>query len=247
MSLIENSIHEAAGKQYLYKLKTRTGMFLAMAAVQVLGLLFSLQGVGSMGMGSQNLSLMVRYFSSEIIIWFTFFWIVVTAILITTREYRDFDFTFVSNRLSGNLSNIGFLVTAAVAGGITAVLGGVLLRVVVYFTHDSASLLSRDFYIPPGVLLIGIAVTVLYLLLLGAIGYFCGVLVQLNKAFVVILPGAFLGLLISGARGGQPLLHDAMDFFGTESSLALLAVKVILTVALLYAGSLLLSERLEVR
>jgi hypothetical protein len=33
------------------------------------------------------------------------------------------------------------------------------------------------------------AVTVLYLLLFGALGYFCGVLARLSQAFIVLLIG----------------------------------------------------------
>lgn len=247
MSLIQNSMMNASRSQYLYKIKTRVGMFLAMAAVQVMALLFSLGGVGSIGRGSENLTLTIRYFSGEMVIWFTFLWMVVTAVLVATREYRDLDFTFVSSRLTGNLSNLGFLVTAAVLGGLTAMSGGVLLRLIVYFTESGATLIARDFFVSPRIFLIGTAVTTLYLLILGAAGYLGGVLVQLSKAFIVVLPGVFLGTLILARGTRMEILIKALDFFREESSLPLLAVKVILTAGALYGGAILLSNRLEVR
>lgn len=133
MSLTETSLFEAVKNQYLYKLKSHLGMFLAMVGVQVMALLFSLGGVMSYGMGSQYVNLSIRFFSSEMVIGFTCIWIIVVAVWLTTKDYQNIDFTFVSNRLSSNLSNAAFLVTAALIGGVTAMLSGFLLRIIVYF------------------------------------------------------------------------------------------------------------------
>jgi hypothetical protein len=168
-SLVEFSLFDAVKKQYLYKLKSHLGLFLAMAGVQVIALLFSLGGVMSHGMGTQYLYTFVSYFSSEIVIGFTILWVLVVAVLVTTKDYQNIDFTFVSNRLSSNLSNAAFLVTAALIGGFTAMLSGFLLRIIVYF-RSSHYLLSQNFIVAPDVIFTGIAVTLLYLLLFGSLG-----------------------------------------------------------------------------
>ena len=246
-SLVEFSLFDAVKKQYLYKLKSHLGLFLAMAGVQVIALLFSLGGVMSHGMGTQYLYTFVSYFSSEIVIGFTFLWILVVAVLVTTKDYQNIDFTFVSNRLSSNLSNGAFLVTAALIGGFTAMLSGFLLRIIVYF-RSSHYLLSQNFIVAPDVIFTGIAVTLLYLLLFGSLGYFCGVLMQLSKVFIVILPSLYFGAIILARRGDQmQVLSSVYDFFRGESSLTLFALKVILTAVLIYACSFMLSNRLEVR
>mgnify|MGYP000848853026 CR=1 FL=1 len=247
MSLTETSLFEAVKNQYLYKLKSHLGMFLAMVGVQVMALLFSLGGVMSYGMGSQYVNLSIRYFSSEMVIGFTCIWIIVVAVWLTTKDYQNIDFTFVSNRLSSNLSNAAFLVTAALIGGVTAMLSGFLLRIIVYF-KGSSYLLSQNFVVTPEVIFTGIAVTLLYLLLFGSLGYFCGVLAQLSKVFIVLMAGTYFGLIIFAGRGHHlPELLKVFDFFRGESSLALLAVKVILAAGLIYACSIMLSNRLEVR
>ena len=247
MSLTEASLFETVKNQYLYKLKSRLGLFLAMVGVQVMALLFSLGGVMNYGMGSQYVNLSVRLFSSEMVIAFTFLWIFVVAVLITTKDYQNIDFTFVANRLSSNLSNAAFLVTAALIGGITAMLSGFLLRIIVYF-KGSIYLLSQNFIAAPEVIFAGMAVTILYLLLFGSLGYFCGALVQLSKVFIVLMAGTYFGLIILAGRGHHlPELLKVFDFFRGESSLALLAVKVIIAAGLLYACSIMLSNRLEVR
>ncbi len=245
MSLTETSFFEAVKNQYLYKLKSRLGLFWAMVGVQVIALLLSLGGVMSYGMGSQYVYLSTKYFSSDTVIIFTFLWIFIAAVLITTKDYQNIDFTFVSNRLSSNLSNAALLVTAALVGGVTAMLSGFLLRIIVYF-NGSCYLLSRNFMVAPEVIFTGIAVTILYLLLLGSLGYFCGILMRLSKVFTVLLAGIYFGLIIfAGIQ--LPVLLKVFDFFRGESSLTLLAVKVILTAGLFYACSIMLSNKLEVR
>lgn len=244
-SLTKPSLFNNVKKQYLYKLKGRLGLFLGMIGMQVMALLFSLGGVSSRGMGDQYLYISVNMLSSDLVISFTFLWIFVVAALITIKDYRNIDFTFVANRLSSNLSNVGFLVTAAVIGGVTAMLSGILLRIVIYFTRGYY-LLSENFIATPEVVLTGIAVTILYLLLLSALGYFCGVLVRLSKVFIVILAGLYFGAIIFLGRN-LPVLVKVYNFFYGESSLALLAVKVLITTALIYACSCVLANRMEVR
>lgn len=246
MSLTETSLFGAVKNQYLYKLKSRPGLFLAMAGAQVLALLFTLGGVTSCGIGSENVNLSITYYSSEMVIGFTFLWIIVVAAWTTTKDYQNIDSTFVSNRLSGNLSNAAFLVTAALIGGVTAMLSGFLLRIIVYF-KGSSYLLSQNFIVASEVISTGIAVTILYLLLFGSLGYFCGVLVQLSKVFIVLLTGLYFGGIFFAGRNQLPVLLKVFDFFRGESSLALLAVKVILAAGLFYACSFILSNRLEVR
>src|SRR5699024_5729575 len=96
-------------------------------------LLFSLGGVGQGGSGSFEISINRHYYTVDYVIAFTMIWAFITSIQMTTREYRQDDFTFVTNRLSGNLSNIAFLFTASVIGGVLAVLSDFLLKGVIRF------------------------------------------------------------------------------------------------------------------
>mgnify|MGYP006918103124 CR=1 FL=1 len=247
VSLTEAGLFEVVKSQYLYKMKSRLGLFLSMAGMQVMGLLFSLGGVMSFSMGSQYIDLSVRYFSSDLVITFTFIWLFVVAVLTTTKEYQNIDFTFIANRLSSNLSNAAFLATAALFGAFTAMLSGFLLRIIVYF-KSGGYLLSQNFIAVPADVFTGIAVTLAYLLLIGSLGYFCGVLAQRSKVFIVLLGGLLFGLLVLAGRGYRlPAIFKAFEFFRLETSLALLALKVILAAALFYACSIVLSDRLEVR
>ena len=131
MSLKTINLAETVKKQFVFKLKANIDVFSSLVGIQLLAILFSLGGVGSMGMGGTNLSVDVKYYSADLVIVFTMLWSFVTAITITTKPYRNHDFTFVSNRLSSSLSNILFLLTASFIGSITAVLAGNLVKLLV--------------------------------------------------------------------------------------------------------------------
>lgn len=141
----ENNLFRVVKTQYIYKLKSFRRLFLAMIAAQAMALFFSLGGVGGSGTGSGAVMLSTKNFSSVLTITFTFFWAFTVGALLTTREYRNIDFAFVSNRLSSNLSNFAFLVTASLTGGITAILGGILLRVIIYFSWGRANILHNKY------------------------------------------------------------------------------------------------------
>jgi len=244
MSLTKVSLIDVVKKQYIYKLKAYSQVFMSLIFLQLLAVLFSMNGVGSMG-GSTggSVELQVKYFSADFVAAFTMLWGFITAILITTKAYRNDDFVFVANRISSNLSNAVFLLTASVVGGITAMLSSYLLKVIVNYFFKSTPILDA-----PIELLLGIFSTILYVFLFCALGYLVGTLVQISKAFTVLLPAAFFGtLILEGLSGKAGTVANVFDFFFTESSLVLFIVKIIVSAGLLFSGAFVLSNRLEVR
>ena len=140
MSLTRVNLAETVKKQYLYKLKANIDAFSSLLAIQLLAIIFSYGGVGSSGMSSGDIHISVKYYSADLVIIFTLIWAFVTAITITTRSYRNHDFTFITNRLSSSLSNILFIVTTAMIGSLTAILAGNVLRTLSYFLVDYQTL-----------------------------------------------------------------------------------------------------------
>ena len=248
MSLTEANLLEIVKKQYFFKLKAYMGLFSTMIAVQALGILLSLNGVMSSGTGSGEFSVSTKIFAGDIIIALTMIWAFFVAHNLTTNEYRKTDFMFVTNRLSSNLSSVGFVLTAAAIGGVTASLAGVLLRVIVYFTHGSQNIASQYFFILPQELFLGIIATTFYIILISAASYFLGALTQRHKGFTVLLPALAIGLLFLGARGvGNVgvILGEIAHFFTNESSLVLFMLKIIGVAIILFYSSILMSNRLE--
>lgn len=248
MSLTETSLISVAKTQYRYKAKANAGMFITLIAAQLLAALITYSsGVMSTGIGGPSITYTVKHMSGDMIIIFTLIWAFVIGIIIATNGFK-MDFTFVSNRLSSNLSGAAFLLTAAAVGGLTATLCGMTLRVILYYTHADV-ITDAGFWVASSVLAGGIFASVLYVLLLSSIGYFSGMLVQWNRAFIVLLPGLIFGILFVEARstGQAKTLIAAIEFFTKESSLALLAAKAIVISMLLLACAALLSNRMEVR
>jgi hypothetical protein len=241
MFLTEPNIAAITTKQYTFKLKAYAGFFSAMAFIQFMALLFSLGGISYMSSGWDSMTVSIHFFSGNMIIAFTMAWAFMLGISLTTKSFRYGDFAFVSNRLSSNLANIAVLLTASIVGGVTAMAGSFLLKVITFFFGEHHLVVSAT----PQDLLIGTLAAVAYVLLLGALGYFCGMLTQLSKIFIVILPAVIIGSLFGEGAQPPPLMRAAL-FYGTESSLSIFMLKVMLTVIVLFFGAILISNRMEV-
>lgn len=239
MSLIEVNYLEIVRKQYFHKLKANFRLFGSMAIMQLLGVLFSLGGSGGSGGGNGFLYIDITYYSADNVVFFTLLWGLMVAIHLTTKAYRNEDFTFVTDRITSHLSNILFLLTSCVIGGICAIFSGFLLKDAMYYIFQSNFLKATSF-IDLSELSIGVVATCLYILLVTAFGYFVGALVQLNKSFIFIIPAFFVGFTAIKKE-------SYLGFFFTEHSLLFFSIKVILISALLFLVSIATFNRMEVR
>ncbi|KUO59480.1 MAG: hypothetical protein APF84_19440 [Gracilibacter sp. BRH_c7a] len=244
MYLTENSILSVAMKQYRYKLRSYLELFSGLFIMQILGLVLSLGAVSSYSSSSNILRVSVMNYHSSIIMIFTFMWIFALSIILTTRQYRNLNYTFVANRLSSLTSDIGFILTSCILGGLTASLHGMLLRVIIYFSVDNGELLPSMFKPSPSILFTGITAAILYMMIIGAVGYLFGLLVQTNKLFAVLIPALFFAAIRMYI---DPYITDAVEFYIKESSLTLFAGKVIVTVFVFFLFSMITSTRMEVR
>lgn len=247
MYLAEVKLFAVVKNQFLYKLKAHLSIFSSLLIIQVVGMLLSMNGSGSMGTSSDGYSLNISYYTGDIIIIFTMIWSFISAIIITTKAYRNDDFVFVANRFSSNLSNICFLVFASIVGGITAMLSGILLKVVMYFILDDGNIMGAVISLQE--LLLGMIVSTFYVLLVASLGYLIGMLVQISKWFSVLLPAAFFGysILSINKNDEAPIISEMVTFFAQETSLLFFGLKVIVTASILFLGSIILANKMEVR
>jgi hypothetical protein len=247
MFLTNVDVAEITKKQYFYKLRAHYGIFSSLLLTQLVALAFSFLGNGQMGAGNENINVYVTYYTGNIIIAFTMVWAFISGFSLNSKLVRDGDFSFVTNRLTSNLSNLAFLLTATVIGGITAMLGSSLLKTINYFIRGE-SILAQSYAVPLSQLFLGVIAAVLYVTLLGAVGYTVAILTQLNKLFVVLLPILFVGLLfVEGRTKGEGLLATVFKFFLSETSLFVFAVKVLAIVVGLSYAAFIMSNKLEVR
>lgn len=247
MYLSEVKFADVVMNQFKYKLKAYIGIFSSLLTVQVIGLLMSLNGSSSLGTSGNAFSLSLNNYTGNIVIIFTMLWGFISAITITTKAYRNDDFTFISNRLSSNLANIFFLILASLIGGITALLSGYLLKVVMFFFVDKGFVILTNINITE--IILGIFVTSLYMILLSSFGYFIGIVVQLSKWFKVLLPILFLSYLFLTANTSEEttLIVEIGEFYLNEDSLFIFFLKILITSILLFCFSIGLSNRMEVR
>lgn len=245
MSLATANLMETVKKQYSFKLKAYIDSFSSLVGIQLLAILFSLGGSSSYTSFSDGIGLEVKYYSADIVIVFTMIWAFVTAITITTKPYRNHDFTYVTTRLSSSLSNILFLLTASLLGATTAVLSRFLIQLVGYFLFD------YQLYSAPinlGVIVLGIMSSLTYIFCLSSIGYLIGALVQVSKLFAVFIPVLFIGsLFLNAATQREPFLTKVVQFYAMETSVLLFLIKMLVTTALFFILSISILNRMEVR
>lgn len=241
MYSVETRTSSVAWKQYLYKFKSFS--FVGLIILQLVVLFFSTSGTMTYGSGSGRLQLSVKVYASDIVIICTLVWISVKAFWLTKKDYKNMDFTFVTNRLSSSLSDIGLLFTLSIIGGFTSSLSSFLLRFVMYFTSDPAMIAGGAFKLPLPVLLHGLAAASLYMFLISGVAYLFGMLVEVNKLFTFVIPALLFGL----ARTQSPIFMEVFQFFSKENSLLLLTWKVLFLTGIFFVLSLMIYNRMEVR
>lgn len=247
MSLTKIRLGELVKKQYTFKLRAYSGIFTTLMVLQAIAIFFSIIGSNSSGTWSSHIGVTANYYSADQVIVFTMLWIFISSILITTQAYREDDFTFVSNRVSNNLANALILMTASIIGALTSYLSGFFIKVIVRYL---GVILLPTTGLPSTVreLISGIVAIILIMILISAIGYLVGVIVQINKIFMVVLPALFIGFLfIANNVGDSNVAISIFNFYFNESSIIFFTIKVFITSTLLLIASFGISNRQEVR
>lgn len=249
MSLTSPSLLNVAKAQYTFKLKAYIGLFTSLIALHAVAISLSLSASTFIGTSLGRTHFSSRVFSNELLVWSAVLWVFLVSALLTTKSYRDLDTAFVSSRLSSNLANGALLLTWCVIGGLLAAFGGGMLRIGAFFALGEAAIASQSFFMTSLELFVGAAVTALYMLLFGTLGYLCGTLVQASKVFVIVNPLLLaLALLVVGRDSdlNRRVLAIA-GIIAQESSLALLALKMLGIAGALLGLAFLLSNNAEVR
>ncbi|SDZ19194.1 hypothetical protein SAMN05421736_107137 [Evansella caseinilytica] len=245
MSFIEVNEWKAAKKQFFYKLTAYKGFFISLFIAQFVALVFSYGGGMHTSISVDLVSLTVSFYSGDMLFGFTLIWAFIVAAKLTSENYRNNDFSFVSTRISSNLSNIALIATLSFVGSVTSLMAGVLLRVIVYFTTDIGMIYGKNYLLSPPELLTGIYAAFLYLALVCAAGYLIGAVVQMHKVLIVLVPAVLFGLVSYELTKFGTIRW--VEYFTSEGSLLMFTLKVISAVLIFFAGALVLSNRLEVR
>lgn len=247
MSLTHVRLATVVKKQYIFKLKAYHHFFATLIVLQLIGMLFSLGGIGASVASSMDVDIMVTYYSADQLLIFTMFWIFMSAVLITTVDYHDVTFTFVTNRLSNHLANTLFLMTASLIGGVTAYLGGFLIKIATRF-FDSGYLVETGLPATWLEFVSGCVGLFFILFLLGLCGYLAGILIRFSTMFIVIIAGSMIGFFTLSSQWGEAnLVVKLFAFYFQEASLLLFSLKMVGTAVMLLLLAVMLANRQEVR
>lgn len=246
MYLTESNVRDVILKQYRYKLEAYLGVFTSLVFIQVLGVLFSLSGTGSMGGSVGTFNYDVRTYSGSLVAIFTLIWAFSNGISLTTKQHRYDDFNFVTSRQVSNYANGLFLVTASVIAAITGLLTTYVLRLLVTQVLRTPSVAVDQLSVID--VFEGLVGFSLYIFLFASVGYFFGMLAQMNKIVAFLIPLLLIAVItIQAYLGGEgALLVDIGKFYALEASFLLFTVKSVITSALFFLGAFLLGNRLEV-
>lgn len=244
MSLIETNLFEAAKRQYFFKLKAYFEFIFSLVIFQIIGILF---GIGGISSEAANYVTITKY-SSTVVMILTIFVLFGIGIALQGGKYSEINEVIVGNRYSNGFSDIAFIITLCIFGGITSLLSGYIFRAIFYFTDSGKNIVSEGFYIPLEVLAVSIISTILYAVLISSLGYLAGALIRLHKVFIIILPAAFIGVIF--LRRANEILFDVSlgiyNFYCSETSLLVFAAKVIITSAIFFAAAVAITSKLEI-
>lgn len=245
----ELSIFELVKRQYLYKLKANVNLFYTVIFLQIIALALSISGTGGSSFNGSALDLNTRSYSANIIIVFTYICSIAAGTKLAAKEVRNLDFTFISNRLSSNLSSLGVLITFNIIAGISASLGGILLRVLSYYLNLHQAIIGPSFTLPISIFVTGTIAGIFYTMLFSSIAYLIGNLFEYNKLLLLLIPALLIILFISVRSNAdtRSIFLAVLEFFFYETSLVLFVIKATAISAILFAAGSLLTSRIEVR
>ncbi|MBK5242300.1 hypothetical protein [Clostridium sp.] len=242
MSLVKNNFISVVRKQYGFKLQGFSKFFFIIIVTQIIGMLFTMSNAGGMtSTSNETYSFKIEQNSTIYVFIFTIAIVTGATILLNLKEYKDMDFTFVTNRISSNISNIGFLITLSLFGAVTSALSGVLTRTIKYFLIGSSKIIEVGFYLTPGEIMCSIGANFLYFILFSSLVYFCTVLTQKSNIFFVII------LIVVVLFTQTPLFGNIIEFYGKENNFLIFMIKALIMVTIFFTASILVSNNQEVR
>lgn len=243
MSLVKVNFRALIKNQVRFKIRSNSNMVVSLAMIQLIGVLFSLNGVAQMG----NNIITINYYSADLVIIFTLIWAFLTGITFTTKSLREEDLVYIGNRLSSGIANVIYFIMVSVIGGITALMTSPVIHVVNYYFFNTKSFISLQPSVPLSAYIYGTVATILYVLLFISLGYLIGSLVQKYKIFIWILPIVIIGLGIVLSLKEKHIVNILGEFYFEETSILFLTFKIVMTVFAMLALSIFISNRQEVR
>jgi len=198
--------------------------------------------------GYNTINLFEQLFSNTAIVVATWLWAFFLGLLLTSTTQRNESFTFVTNRFSYHGANFLFMLTASIIGGLTAVLMSSVLKLYALLQFDNIIISSQGLFTTPADFFLQLATAIAYTMLFFIISYTIGMFIQRNKIFLLLFIVGWIALaIIDGSPSSFPISQHIFAFFWNEHSIILFFVKICGTVLGLFAISIAITNRLEVK
>lgn len=248
MYLSEPKLADIVKKQFRFKLNSHASYFSTFVFMQIGALILTLTGSSYNFTQLSSISVSIVELSNNMNVVLSMVWALFLGITLTTAVRRNEAFSFVTTRLSNQLANLLFILTASLFAGVIAALTGPVLKLFGILRYGEIVVNSPGIIAAPGDFFLRIITSIAYVLLFFLIGYAISSLVQLHKAFI----GIFIILFImftsmTDTWNGAQYIGDIFEFFSNEQSLLLFLLKISGTVLGLFTISVFITNRLEVR
>ncbi|MET3684088.1 hypothetical protein ABID56_002214 [Alkalibacillus flavidus] len=239
MSFKEMSDKTAIVQQVRFKLAAFSLVFSTLAIIQLIAFLFSITGSQSSGGMSDVMVYQVTEINSNLIVIFTLLWALAIPFGMLSRDQRQMEFMFVTNRFVSHVSNLVFIVWMALVAAFFTVALTLTLHVTAYVVLDDVSV---ETILSLSDLAILWLFTGLWVLLIATTSYSLAVLMRLHTLLKVIGPAVVLGLLFY-----QTPVAPFIEWIVLETTIAWFALKVLLTVSVISLVVVFGIRQLEVR
>ncbi|VDG98369.1 Uncharacterised protein [Lysinibacillus sphaericus] len=252
MSLTHRTMGEIVKQQFLFKLRSNAAVITALFVMQavVWGLIIGEVPNSFPGFSMSTFELRWYSITNDKVVMASLLWSLVVGVLMTTPGQRNASFTYVSSPVTENLANFCFFGLAAIIAGVTTVLSGSVLKLVVFMKDGSSIIETGGLIAAPLDFFSRIVVMIIYTLLIMVVVYTCMLFVQMNR--LMIVPIVLLVLLSTKSSvfdllGFEGNIDTLFDFFYKESSFWLFLVKTGVVMAIVSILSFFPSSRIEVK
>ena len=246
MSLPELKLSQAVKRQYGMTMCTLGSSFYRnLIFLEIVFCLLAYLSITTYGTTINHLyHLRLRIVSGSQPLWAAMLYVAGMAWVMASDRQRSMAFTFVTNRLSHNLSNVAALCTMSSIAAVVSTLSMVLARVTLTLISGSIVFAEGFRFTPLDLLYCGAAVFG-YSFLGAAIAYLTAIILRREPRLFAFVPLVMLlGLKVPLAGDA---LGDILAFYLAEPSTLLFLLKTVLTALLLFAAACWGSQRLEVR
>ena len=248
MYLTEPTLFDVVKRQTIFKFNTNSTALLTLLFLQIAGLFMGSLGNGHSFSYDGHSKISKILLTNDNSIGLTLLWAFIMGFLLTSTARRNESFVFVTNRISNHLSTFAFMLTAAIIGGFTAVLSGSAIKLFAFLRYGKVVIDTPGLVASPTDFFARIATAIAYTLLFLLISYTIGSLVQRSKLLIVVfIFGWFAFSTKISDWNGPKYFTDIIMFFGGEHSLLLFLIKISGAVLALFAVSVVVTNRLEVR